>query len=795
LFVILLLVPVNYYFQNESQNLQKIYRSLTEKRVQIVTEIINAIQLMKLFAYEKLFFKKVSESREKEIKVIKDYQLQQNYLNSIWNFVPYLISLLCFSGYSLMGNKITVGESFAVFSLLTKITDPIFLLPGFFVRLRKLKDSIDNIENFLKKDEKVNLPVNKDMKDNDILFEEASFSWNKKEDHLKKLNLQIKPGHLVAIVGKVGSGKSSLLLSILGEMLQTSGKTCHSGKNFSYLPQKPWMDNENVQNNILFGSKMDKVKLDRIIEACALKPDIHQLNDGLKTKIGEKGVNLSGGQKVRVALARSVYRDNADIFLLDDPLAAVDKGVGQHILDNVIFGELKDKTRLLVTHHVHFLEKADWIVVMQKGEIFEQGSFQDLMKKNSSFQTLIKEFANDKEDKSDLGIEIVKEEKKTTKKSSKKEFEGKTSYYQYASQYSIKMFCMFVVLIFLNYISDSLSDWWLTKWSKDTNFKSFSLNYYIIIYLASGVLKILISLSCSIVGVNFIINTAKSYHDELLNKMIHAKPEFHDKTPSGKIISLFSEDIHVLDARFGSQLISLLDSICSIIISFLFMIYITPLFVLIAIPILYLYYNLSQQSEVTINEITRIHGTTYSLPFSHFKSSMNGLLTIRAFNTEHQFKNENEKLLDNHMRVVYSRTLVQEWFQLRVEFVGAFVTIASSALGILYAGDAGLLRLLLSTCMTISSKLFMFIKRSAQTQSGLLSSAIISHFIDIETEDYDGKLNPSKWPEEGSISVDNVFMRYKPELPPALKGINFAIKPREKIGIVGRTGAGKSSLV
>eukprot|EP01080_Neovahlkampfia_damariscottae_P002452 gene2452-3162_t len=804
LVVILLLIPINYYFQNKAQDLQKKYRKLTDKRVQILTEIINAIQLMKLFAYESLFYKKVSNSREKEINAIKDYQLQQNYLSSIWNFVPYLISLLCFSGYSLMGNKITVGQSFAVFSLLTKITEPIFLLPSFVVKIRKLSDSIENIEEFLKKEEVIPLKITKEMKekDVDIEFENASFTWNKKEDHLKNLNLKVKSGNLVAVVGKVGSGKSSLLLSMLGEMLKTDGEVTKNEKKFSYLPQKPWMNNETVENNILFGSKKDDKKLERIIESCALLPDLNQLNDRLNTRIGERGVNLSGGQKVRVALARCCFKQDAEIFLLDDPLAAVDKGVGQHILDNVIFGELKEKTRILVTHHVHFLEKADWIVVMKDGKIFEQGTYSDLMNQISSFQTLINEFSNEKEnsDTLDSGIDvqskpIKKEEKKT--KSSKKEFEGKTSYYQYASHYSFKMFLIFVGLIFLDYTSNTVSDWWLTKWSKDTDFKSNSLNYYISVYILMGILKIIISLSCSIVGVNFIIETSKSFHNDLLDKIIHAKPSFHDNTPSGKVISLFSEDVHVLDARFGNQLISLLDSICSIIISFIFMIYITPLFLIIGIPIFYLYYHLSRKSETTISEITRIHGTTYSLPFAHFKSSMNGLYTIRAFGEQNQFKNENEQLLHNHMRVVYSRTLVQEWFQIRVEFVGAIVTVASSALGILYAGDAGLLRLLLSTCMSISSKLFMFIKRSAQTQSGLLSSAIISHYIDTETEDYEGIINPSskQWPKEGEIKLNDVIMRYKPELQPALKGIECSIKPKEKIGIVGRTGAGKSSLV
>lgn len=799
LIIILLLIPINYYVQNNSQKLQKIYREFTGKRLQIITEIINGIQLMKLFAYEKIFFKKVTLIRNQEIDKMKQYQLQNTYLQSIWQFVPYLISLLCFSGYSLLGNQISVGKSFAIFSLFTKITEPCFNLPGLIIKVKRVKDSIQNIENFLNKEEYKIPIIDKEM-NHEIIIENASFTWESNKEHLKKISLEINKGELIAIVGQIGSGKSTLLLSILGETIQKNGLLKTSGRNFSYLPQKPWIDNKSIKDNILFGSEFNQEKFNSIIHSCALFHDLKQFQDGYETVIGEKGINLSGGQKVRVALARCVYQmDERDIFLLDDPLAAVDNGVGEHLLNQVIFGKLKDKTRIITTHHLHFLEKADKIIVLKDGMIEEQGSFQELISKHSSFQNLIKEISkNNQKEK----IEEKNEEKiESSKKNEKKEFSKNSvlkdsTMYDYLSFNGFYKFLIFLLFIILEYSSNSISDWWLTKWSKDTEFKNYTLYYYISIYICLGLLKLSISLTTSYIGVNFVIETARALHETMLNRILYSKPIFFDDTPSGRIISVFSEDTHTVDSRLGSQLISLLHSIISIIISFCFMLYLSPTFLFIIIPILYLYYYLSSFVRGTIKEIMRIHSSTYHSPFSHFKSCMNGLHTIRAFHSQKKFIIENESLLHNHMRVLYSKTLTQEWFHLRVELVGVLITIASSFIGILFSNDSGQLRLLLSTCTSISTRLFAFVTRGAQTESGLLSAAMLLHFIqNTESEDYIGSNLPSNWPSNGELKMKNVFMKYKKDLPFVLKGIDFSVKPKEKIGIAGRTGAGKSSLI
>lgn len=235
--------------------------------------------------------------------------------------------------------------------------------------------SLKRLNKFLNSKELDPTNVSHNSSEYSLLIKNGNFSWGGDEITLKNINLSVSEGILLAVVGAVGSGKSSLISALLGEMEKHSGNVNVDG-NIAYVSQLPWIQNATLMDNILFGRKLNKEKYEKVIFACALTPDLAMLPAGDQTEIGEKGINLSGGQKQRVALARAVYSD-AHIYILDDPLSAVDSHVGKHIFDNLIGenGMLKNKTRFLVTHAISYLPKVDEIYVMKNGEISESGSY------------------------------------------------------------------------------------------------------------------------------------------------------------------------------------------------------------------------------------------------------------------------------------------------------------------------------------------------------------------------------------------------------------------------------------
>ncbi|KAJ3199307.1 hypothetical protein HDU67_002916, partial [Dinochytrium kinnereticum] len=234
----------------------------------------------------------------------------------------------------------------------------------------------------------------------EIIEEEAVEKKDTKDDEplFKDLNLNIKKGKLTAVVGVVGSGKSSLLSAILGEMTPLSGTTTVKGR-IALCQQQPWLLSQTIQENILFGQPIDDERLEQALRVCGLKTDLTQFSQGIHTEIGEKGIILSGGQKARVALARAVY-DRADVYLLDDPLAALDSHVGKSVFEECIFGSLGGRTRVLVTHQLHVLDKVDWVIVMRDGKVAEEGTFVELMEKEGDdavLKDLMKDYKTTKD--------------------------------------------------------------------------------------------------------------------------------------------------------------------------------------------------------------------------------------------------------------------------------------------------------------------------------------------------------------------------------------------------------------
>ncbi|CAG5119557.1 unnamed protein product, partial [Candidula unifasciata] len=393
--VMVLLIPINALIAHKIKKYQSEQMLLKDARIKLMNEILSGIKVLKLYAWEESFQDQVLEIRNKELKVLK----KAAYLNALtaffWSCAPVLVSLTTFGVFVLSSpdNVLDAEKAFVSLALFNILRFPLSMVPNVITTLVQTNVSLQRIQKFLDNPELDPGCVDRqDSGKSAVVIENASFAWEEGNPILSNISLDIEEGSLVAVVGVVGAGKSSLLSAILGEMDKLSGSVAVKG-SVSYVAQQAWIQNDTLQNNILFSKGLNQDKYDRVIQACALQPDLDVLPAGDNTEIGEKGINLSGGQKQRVSLARAVYQ-NSDIYLLDDPLSAVDSHVGKHLFDQVIGpnGLLKDKTRILVTHGISFLPQVDKIIVLVNGTVSETGSFTQLLKHNGAFAEFLRNY-------------------------------------------------------------------------------------------------------------------------------------------------------------------------------------------------------------------------------------------------------------------------------------------------------------------------------------------------------------------------------------------------------------------
>ncbi|KAJ3300679.1 hypothetical protein HDU76_006039, partial [Blyttiomyces sp. JEL0837] len=646
---------------------------------------------------------------------------------------------------------------------------------------------------------------------------------------LRNINLTVERGSLVAVVGAVGSGKSSLLNAIIGEMKRTNGDVKFSG-TMGYAPQSAWIQNATLRDNVLFGRPYDREQYLKALRDCALEQDLKVLPDGDLTSIGERGINLSGGQKQRVNVARCVYF-NADIVLLDDPLSAVDAHVGKYLFDNCIMGALKDKTRILVTHQLHFLHRADYVVVMRDGEIAEQGPYQTLLDSQGEFAKLIANYgAEDSDsnpetdvDQTEAGenktLERKAEEKKHLEKfgddiAAKKPAKnimsvedratgrvGGSVWWSYiiAAGGYIFIIGLLVVLAIVQATRVG-NDLWLVWWS-DGRFGLQSFQY-VIVYCAWGIAQ---ALATFVFGVFFAYagtRAARVLHEMAAARVLRAPVGFFDTTPLGRIINRFSKDQDGIDNTLADAFRMFVNTLATSMSTFILIIYATPIFAAPLAPILVVYYLMQLIYRATSRELKRLDSVSRSPLYANFGETLTGLPTIRAYRESERFILSNDKATDANNSPYYLLLTAQRWLGLRLETLGAFLVFFAATFGILAGKDKlspSLLGLSLSYALQVTMILNWCIRQFTDTEIAMNAVERVEHFaykIEVEAEPILAHSRPpTGWPKTGEITFNNVEMRYSKDLPLVLKGVSFKIENRHKVGIVGRTGSGKSSLM
>ncbi|CAG2109404.1 unnamed protein product [Medioppia subpectinata] len=894
----LILIPINGYITGKMRSITTRVMLHKDKRIKLMNEILSGIKVLKLYAWESSFDDQVMEKRNNEIKQLTTRAYFQGAMVYIFNSATFLVSITSFTTFVLMdsSNVLTPQKAFVSLSLFNQLRFPLNLLPRLISFYAMFSVSIKRINKYMSGDEIDSQSISHDMNNKDaIVVENASFSWTKTDNQtLSDISMTVPKNKLIAIVGQVGAGKSSLLHALLGDMFKLKGNINLNG-SIAYVPQQAWIQNATLRQNIIYTNPLDEKKLNKIIDNCALIQDLEILPGGETTEIGEKGINLSGGQKQRVSMARACYSD-ADVYLLDDPLSALDANVGKHVFDRVIGpnGMLKNKTRVLVTHRISVLSKCDQIIVMKDGFISEFGSYKQLLENRGDFAEFlmshinegnngfISEFGsykqllenrgdfaeflmshinegNDEEmDEEEMQLidEVVtsdsihrqrsrtkssdsyskglerrrtqsnasKVSKVSAKQESDKTLEQKLKkmsklteaeksetgsvkwsvYWAYFQRIGLIGTCAILV----SYIASSAfnvgSSQWLSLWSDDSNnaervndirWRNIRLGIYGVLGCGEAIFLLISTITMNLAT----LRGARLLHNDMLHHIFRAPMSFFDTTPMGRILNRFSRDVDICDTMLGMNIRMTMIQTFRAISAFVVMAIETPLVLVAILPIGLIYLFVQRLYIPTSRQLRRIESTTRSPIYIHFSETLTGATSIRAYGSVEQFIDESNKRVDLNNMSTFAATLTSCWLSIRLEFLGYCIIFVNALYAVISRGSLtpGVAGLTLSYSMTITRTLNNLIRATTLLETNIVSVERCLEYTETPLEALWHKPDeqpPPEWPQNGCITFESYSTRYREGLDLVLKEISFHINAGNRVGVVGRTGAGKSSL-
>ncbi|CAI2362549.1 unnamed protein product [Moneuplotes crassus] len=900
--VLIVMILINYGLAKLTFRFQNIVMKKLDKRMNIMSECLDNIQLIKLNAWGEKFTEKINEARFEEIYALS-WRFFMSVLNAFFINGTYpILALVSFTAAIFgAGFEISIPVAVASIQSMNLLKSGARWLPFFFGMLIEFLVSMKRIQSFLLSDE-IDLKTIQDSPEpasEALIIQKANFSWGFKEEKkveksseeesekngdssqaslleefksevsteykisdtviLKDLDISIKQGEFVAIIGEVGSGKTSLIHSIIGDMVNIDqftlekyqdeyaqspedstlnqelidrfNKSLEANKDqvyrdppikingkISLIEQKPWIQNKTIRDNILFGETLVMEKYNETIEYSQLGRDLSILEGGDLTEIGEKGINLSGGQKARISIARAIYSD-FDIVLMDDPLSALDAHVKHKIFKHLLTEKLKDRTRIMVTHAIDFLDKVDRIIVMDKGEVIFDGSFEEI-KSNEYFNVILSHMDKDEsegegsseDDKDDGNSELqctknYLSEKGSTITTNENEEEVNVEWATYLRYFLYnKVTAMLIIvgaiMLIIAQSSTVAFDVTLLKWLNyiteegKNNTKMFIL---ILVFIGIFITFFIIAVHLIFVSSLKLSKTLfKNMNQSIFNAPINL---YFDKTPTGVILNRFSKDLNVVDNAIPYAVRYVIWSSLLVLSAIAVAVY-NVVWVLIAIPFMFLIiYWLFKSYIKALKEVARVESITNSPVLTHLGESMLGSSTIRAFKKTQMFRKNQFTLQDFNLSSMIMSKAVKSWFNIRLHMIQQFLTLGSTFYCVMFKDslDPVIIAIMMVYLIMIQLNLTLLFQMTSNMEEHMVSFTRCLNICGIPQEATQRKVIPcdadgNPWISKGSITFKDYCVRYRPETELVLQDINLEIQSGEKIGVVGRTGAGKSTL-
>ncbi|XP_030373817.1 probable multidrug resistance-associated protein lethal(2)03659 [Scaptodrosophila lebanonensis] len=873
----LLFLPLQTYLGKRTSVLRLRTALRTDERVRMMNEIISGIQVIKMYAWERPFGKLIELTRRKEMNCIKKVNYIRGVLLSFAIFLARVSIFVSLVGYVLLGQILTAEKAFfitAYYNILRRSLTMFF--PQGIAQFAEMLVSIKRLETFMlsaetevkdkslttddtasekAKDLGTPLIVRNGAKanGNTVRTEEhpvelTNFSamWvEKSPDYtLQDINLRLRRTQLVAVIGPVGAGKSSLIQAILGELPAESGSLKLNG-SYSYASQEPWLFTGSVRQNILFGLPMDKDRYRSVVKKCALERDFELLPHGDKTIVGERGASLSGGQKARISLARAVYR-RADVYLLDDPLSAVDTHVGRHLFDQCIRGLLRRHLVVLVTHQLQFLERADLVVIMEKGKISAMGTYTTMKRSGLDFAELLTDpnkvdEDEDKEAQGDIwdrlslprsrrgsrsrsprGSRFSSRSSSITSLNSMAEslmydapmqvqetrLQGQIGLGLYREYFAAGSGCFMIILMIflclgtqlLGSGADVFLSYWVDKNNNAADFSSDPVDIYYFTALNLGV--IVFTLTRTQLFYKLAMRSSTKLHNAMFLGITRAAMYFFNTNPSGRILNRFSKDLGQVDEILPSVMLDVAQVFLSLSGIIVVICITNPWFLTLTLVLGIIFYYIREFYLKTSRNVKRLEAVARSPIYSHLSATLNGLPTIRALGAQKALIAEFDNIQDLHSSGYYTFLTTNRAFGYYLDlFCMLYVVVIVLNYFINPPVNAGEVGLAITQALGLTGMVQWGMRQSAELENTMTAVERIIEYEDLEPEgefeSQPAQKPPETWPEMGKIVADDLSLRYFPD-PQAeyvLKSLNFEIQPTEKVGIVGRTGAGKSSLI
>ncbi|KAI3395735.1 hypothetical protein diail_958 [Diaporthe ilicicola] len=884
------IMPVNIYFSKRYAAAQDRLMKVRDEKLGIVNEALQGIRQIKFSALEPEWERKISDVREKELKSVWDVFVNDTVLLGCWVTSPIALAAVSLAVYAVLHGTLLPSVAFVSLGVFRALEVTLSVIPELTTDLLDAWTSVKRIEEYLKSPE-----IEKSAKESDeVTFDGASIAWPADEELddderfvLRDVTVTFPKGELSVISGKTGTGKSLMLASILGEVDILSGSislprspavedrkdTKATRANWiipeaiAYVAQIPWIENASIRDNIEFGLPHDEERYQKTIEVCALKKDLEMLSDGEMTEIGANGINLSGGQKWRVTLARAIY-SRAGILVFDDIFSAVDAHVGRHIFEECLTGELaQGRTRILVTHHVALCQsKTKYLVELGDGKVLHAGLLSEL--ENDGTLDLIKSHEQtDEEIREDENATAVNSNEPSDEDSEEDESNGNTLkkilskqdndprkfvedekreqgaikthvYGVYLKDSGGFLFWGACVSIFL--LNQALAlgrSWWLRIWTGNYEQESVNefhanasrdhgyayalslqqavdvhphahvststrtaaghhdLGFYLGIYVALAFSTAMVATFKFYYTYTGSIRASRRLFAKLNFVVLRAPLRWLDTVPVGRILNRFTADFHIIDSQLANSISFGGSSFLQLIGVIVASLFVSPYLVLFAFVLLLACLRFALLYLDGARPVKRLESNAKSPVFEQFGSALTGVATIRGFDKAQSYVERMFKKIDDHDTATWHLWLFNRWMGWRMALVGSMFAVIVSLLILLTPGiDAALAGFALAFALEFSNCVVWTIRLYANLELNMNAAERIVEYTELPTETLEGSSPPAAWPTGGSIEVNDLVVGYAPDLPPVLKGLSFSVKTNERIGVVGRTGAGKSSL-